>query len=313
MPLDTPGGIRPPSAVRLPLCALLALAPAAPLLGQAPPSADLWRVAAASLTGPAALEQGPTSLFWNPAAEPNGSRLALGGELIQTSDILGLSGVLVGARHAVRPWLHVGIVLARMEVRDLVRTTTSPSTELGSIPVYEQLAGVGVGAGTGPLQVAALLRVHDAKFDALDESGVTLDVGVRLHLAARLRLAAATHFLPADLSAQSTTDYYMGAEYDVLTQASLAGAPLRAIARYGVAYRPSGALEHALGAGAVLGDRVGVDAVLVSESAFGRRTWRPTLGVSLRVGRYAVGVARSTGLNDVGATYRIGLDVELLR
>jgi hypothetical protein len=31
------------------------------------------------------------------------------------------------------------------------------------------------------------------------------------------------------------------------------------------------------------------------------------------VGRYAVSFARSVGINDVDGTYRIGLDVELLR
>lgn len=291
---------------------LLSLVPAASL-AQAPPSADLWRVAATSLTGPAALEAGPTGVFWNPAAERGLSRLGVGGEVIETSDVVGLSGFVVGVRHVVRPWLTLGVVVARLEVRDLVRTTTSPASELGSIPVFEQMAGLSVGSGIGPVRLGGLLRVHDARFDALDESGATVDVGLRLTLGPRLTLAAATHFLPVNLTSQSTTDYYMGAEYVFLRSSSVAGAPLRIVGRYGASYRPTGDLEHGFGVGAILGERLHVDAMLVGESAFGRRAWRPALGVVLEVGRYRVAVARGSGLRDLGATYRIGLDVAVLR
>jgi hypothetical protein len=37
------------------------------------------------------------------------------------------------------------------------------------------------------------------------------------------------------------------------------------------------------------------------------------LGLGLRIGRYVIAVARGGGLNDVGATYRVGLDVDILK
>ncbi len=304
-------GFAQPSGVRR-IIALVLLSWPATAHAQAPAAADLWRVAATSLAGPPALERGPRAVFWNPAAEPGLAGLVVGAEVVHTSDVLGLSGFLVGARYAPRPWLQTGIVLARMDVRDLVRTTTSPNSEFGTIPVYEQLAGLGVGVGSHRVRVAALVRVHDARFDALTESGVTVDIGVRIAPTERLRVAAATHFVPIDLSTDPTTDYYAGAEYALVTAGSLAGARLRVLARYGVTYRPTRDLDHAIGAGAVVGERLRVDAVLISEAAYGSRAVRPALGVALELGRYTVGVARSSGVNDVGATYRIGLDVAVL-
>lgn len=301
-----------PSQVRaVPFAVCLVLAPGA-LVSQAPPTAGLWRVAGTSLTGPPSLERGAAALFWNPAADPALGRLAVGAQLIQTGEVLGLTGVLVGGHYAARPWLDLGLVLGRMDVRDLVRTSTSPTSDVGTIPVYEQTAGLAAGLRWQGLRIAALLRLHDARFDVLQEGGATVDLGLRFTATPRLRLAAATHFLPVNLRADGTTDYSVAGEYDIVTGGRFLGAPLRVLGRYGASYRPTGDVEHAVGAAAVLAERVRVDAALLGEAGYGDRAWRPVLGVLLRVGRYAVAITRGEGLNDVGATYRIGLDVEVL-
>lgn len=282
-----------------------------PASAQVPQSADLWRVAAAVLPQPPALQAGPTASIWNPAAADHG-RLSSGVQVIQTSDVLELSGVLVGVTRQAGA-VHLGLVVGRMEVGDLIRTTTSPDSEEGSVPVYEQLAGFTARLGDGPVRIGGQVRVHDSRFDAARAQGVTADVGIVLTPVPRLRMAAATHFLPLDLSSRPSTDYYFGAEYELSSGLDLAGAQGTLIARYGGTYRTSGDLEHAFGLGMLLDPHLALDAGVIGESAYGMRSWRPVVGVALRVGRYAIGVARSQGLNDVGATYRVGLDVELMR
>ncbi len=311
--LDSQMMVARPSTVRR----LLALSipvnlAAAPLVAQAPPFAEFWRVAASSLAGPAALESGGTAAFWNPATASAPSRLTVGVEVVQTSDIVGLSGILAGARQRIQS-LQLGVLLGRMEVRDLVRTTTSPNSVAGSIPVYEQMAAVEFGVRTAALHVGALFTLHDARLDTLREGGATLDVGINLTPLPGLRIAGATHLFPINFSRQETTEYYSGIEYAFARAVAVGKSHAQVVARYGAAYRVSGDLEHAFGMGIGIDELVQVDAALTSESAFGQRSWRPSLGVSLQIGRYTLDIARSSGLNDVGATYRVGLDIEVLR
>lgn len=285
---------------------------AGPLLAQAPAPAGLWRVATATLARPAALEDGPTGAFWNPAADPHG-RLTAGAQVIQTSDILGLSGFITGATYRVGAFGHVGVLAGRMEVRDLVRTTTSPNSEPGGIAVYEQLVGFTGRWNGGPIALGAAIRLHDARFDADAEQGATTDVGILVTPLPSLTLAAATHLLAPTLGEEPTTEYFAGVEYLLADRFQLAGLPARADARYGVRLRPAGAVDHDLGLGILLDRVLRVDVGLGNEAGFGERSWRPALALSLEVGRYTLGVARSEGLNDVGATYRVLLDVEFAR
>lgn len=309
--LDIPSRVAEAWAVRELILVAAAHAVVAPLGAQAPQAADLWRVATTALVVPAGLERGPTAGFWNPAAH-RGGRLAAGLEVVQTSDILGLSGLIAGASFRWGPG-RLSLEMARVEIRDLVRTTSSPSSQAGSIPVYEQFAGAGAQLERGPLRVAATARLHDSRFDVVHEQGVTLDIGVVISPLPRLTLAAATHFMPWDLADRATTDYYAAAEYGVLSGLSVLGTSADLFARYGTTRRSSADVEHTLGLGATLNGRLSIDGAVTSESAYGLRYWRPALGVSLGVGRYTIGLARSEGLNDLGATYRVGLDVELNR
>jgi hypothetical protein len=280
--------------------------------GQAPQIADLWRVPTATLAVPPALEGGPTGRFWNPAAGDDG-KLAVGIRVAQTSDIVGLSGLLAGVSYSNGGIARIGLEFGRVEVRDLVRTTSSPNSQLGTIPVYEQLLGVSAQLARGPVQFGASLRLHDSRFDAIAEQGITLDMGVQVFPTSTLRLAAATHFLPLDLDDRMATDYYAGAEYVAASHLPLAGTHASLLARYGATYRASGDLEHGFGVGLTVNDRFGLDAALMGESAYGIRSWRSALGIDLQVGRYTIGIGRSAGLNDLGATYRVGLDVEVTR
>lgn len=282
------------------------------IAGQAPPSAGLWRVAAASLTAPAALVDGATAPFWNPAAA-SPANLGAGVQILETSEVLGLRGLLAAVTKSLGRHAQVGLVFGRMDVRDLVRTTTSPNSVGGSIPVYDQMVGGRVRATLTGVDVGALVRVHDARFDVVRESGFTLDLGVRVAPTSRLVLAAATHFLPADLSERANTDYYAGAEYLLTRGIRIADLPTRVSGRYGASIRASGDVEHTLGVAATFADHVRIEGAVVRELAFGDAAWRPGFGLDVHIGRYAITFARALGINDVGGTYRFGVDVAFIR
>lgn len=285
---------------------------------QAPASADLWRLSAATLAGPAALESGASGAFWNPAAAWGQSRIRIGAQVLQTPDVLGVTGLIAGASYRWSDAAAGQLLVGRTQVGDLVRTTTSPSSDLGSIPVYEQMVGVGAALRRGGLTGGALLRAHNARFDADRDHGVTLDLGLRIALP-WASLAAATHFFPLDVESRDLTDYYAAAESQPASP-SLWGTPGRLFLRYGVSVRRGSGVEHGGGLGLELDQRFRLDAAVVRETGYvdratGQRetSWRPAVGVQLRVGRYAITAARSSGLDGIGASYRIGLDVDALR
>ncbi|KPJ91419.1 MAG: hypothetical protein AMS18_08745 [Gemmatimonas sp. SG8_17] len=281
--------------------------------GQAPESASLWRVAAAVLAVPPALEAGPVAVAWNPAGTPSRERLSVAVQVIHTSAELGLSGIVAEVSTAVAAASTVGLVVGRLDVRDLVRTTTTPTAVGGSIPVYTQYAGVAGGTGYGPVYLGALLRLHDERFDLATENGLTFDLGARVQMSRRLVVAAATHFLPIDLRRHTTTDYYVGVEYELVSATSIGVTTAKVTGRYGATYRSAEALEHGVSLGVSLANILRLDAAVTREVGFERSALRTGMAVSLRAGRYLMEVARSSGLNDLGATYRIGIDAVILR
>jgi hypothetical protein len=304
-----------PSTVSRLACLAIASAVlvAGPLGAQAPPAAGLWRVATSSLAVPAALQQGAVSAFWNPSG-PNGGRSAtVGVEVLHTANILGLTGILGGASIPVAGSFRAGFVIGRMQVRDLVRTTTSPDNEEGTVPVYEQMGGVSAAWQVPRLHVGATAAFHHAKFDVESSSGLTLDIGFRAQPFPRLTIAGATHFLPITLGDEPTTDYFGGAEYEILHRRILSGLRTCLGLQYGAAYRSSGDLEHTVNIAMTIEEQLLVDVALTRESAYGQRDWRPSLAVGLQFGRYMVRLAHGAGVNDVGGTFRVGLTVQLTK
>jgi hypothetical protein len=291
---------------------LVSLVGAMPLAGQAPQSVDMWRVAAAALARPAALQSGPTAAFWNPAAVPGAADFGAGVSFLQTPDVVSLSAIAGGVHKRIADWGDVGVVVARIEVDDLVRTTTSPLADPGSIPVYEQEIGLHAALRLPRTRLGLMLRGHDSRFDTERETGTTIDVGVRFHPTERLVVAAATHFFPTDFSPDGTTDYYAGIEYMAI-RADVWERPASAAVRYGLSHHRSGGAEHAIGVGVDLDGRIGIDAGIVRESGLAGAAWRPALELTLVFGRYRVAVARSDGINELGAAYRFGLGVEVVR
>jgi hypothetical protein len=286
--------------------AVLALVGARAGQAQAPEWADLWRVAGVTLTSPAALERGPTGVFWNPASVGDFGGLAGGVEVIHTPEAINLSGVLAALTYRLGRLGSVGLSAGRVSVGDLVRTTSSPTSEEGEIPVFTQFLGAVAGTAVGPVTLGAHLRLHDARLDALSSDGVTVDLGVRSRSLGPFVVAAATHFASPRLGRRASTDYLAAAECHVGTS-NVWGAPAVVIARYGMDFRASGGLEHTLSGGLAFGDRLRVDAGFQREVAFDQGTWRFALGLAFRAGRYLIVATRGSGINDIGPTYRIGL------
>ncbi|HEX9729951.1 MAG TPA: hypothetical protein VGA37_15750 [Gemmatimonadales bacterium] len=287
------------------MCLGLTLFAALPASGQVPEWAELWRVVSVTLPGPAALQHGPTATFWNPAAVNDGTGLGGGIEVLQTPDVVSLSSVVVGVTQRLGH-LALGVVAGRVSVADLVRTTTSPTSEAGDIPVFSQFAGAAFGGRVGAFSLGALVRAHDAQFDTRSQGGLTLDLGIRATPVERLSLGVSTRFVTPDRPGARVGEYYAGTEYRLKT-ASLWGASALITGRYGVAYQPTVGVEHGLSAGLGLEGRFRVDWGWVRELGPVAASWRPVLGVEFRAGRYIITVARGAGLNDVGAAFRLGL------
>ncbi len=294
------------------LTVLLPLAAPAVLAAQAPDAVSLWDVAATTLARPAALELGATGAFWNPAATLEGSGLQIGIQTVDTPEPLGLSAVIAAVTEAIGSQVGVGLVFGRVQVSDLVRTSTSPISDGGDIPVYEQLVGLAMGAEFGPMRTAAILRAHDARFDLIHASGLTADIGTSIQATPHLRLAASSQFVPANLANRRTERYHAGLEYQLSPFAAW-GTPAQVALRYGGQLRERRDLEHFFGLGLTLGQRVSLDTGLHYERAFGNDALRFVFAIGVRSGRYAVVAARGGGLEGVGANYRVGLDVNLSR
>lgn len=310
--LDTPSHSLQPWAVkRLGWVLLVTVFPSGPLQGQAPDLALLWRVHGGALTTPAPLQTGPIGLFWNPAAVNSVPGLALGLEVLHTPDVVSMNSLLAGLTYRLGPRLSVGLSGGRISVSDLVRTSTSPESEQGDIQVYAQFVGGTVGGTIGPLAVGAEVRVHDVRLDTEKDDGLTLDVGVHVRPFAALTLAAASRFATIDVAGRATAAYTAAAEYR-LASGRLWGGRAALLGRYGIELRGTGDLEHAVSAGLALADRLRVDVALLQANEYGSSAWQPVVGVEFRAGRYVVGAARGSGLNGVGATYRIGLNAGVL-
>lgn len=284
------------------------LASARPVSGQAPAAASLWDVGGTTLARSPALEAGPTGAFWNPAAILEGAGLRLGAQVLQTPETLGLSGIVVGASQSLGRRLGVGLVFGRVQVGDLVRTTTSPVSQAEDIPVYEQLIGLALGARIGPVTTAAVLRGHDSRLDLIHASGLTLDLGAVVRPNMRLRLAASSQFAPAGFSNPRTERLYAGAEY-LLVDTQAWGLPATFRVQYGAAFRERRNLEQSAGVRIGLGPLT-LDHGIHHERAFGDDAIRYVLAVGLRAGRYTVLAARGGGVEGLGANYRVGLDVD---
>jgi hypothetical protein len=294
------------------LSVLLLASPLAPLAGlpaQSAPGAELWRVAAATLPLPPALTTGATASFWNPA-QSLGATGQVGLDLIQGADAVGASGVMAGVRLRVKRVGSLGLVYGRMGLSDLVRTSDSPDPTGASIPFYDQALKMVWSATLHGFTAGAGLVYHETRFDGATIDRWGLELGLVQQVGSRLRLAASAPGLRR-VGSDPAQDLHAGVEFLVWRGALWQGAPGAVRMRYGLSGGHPGAIDHQFGAGLEVGQVVSVDAELAREGTYGNPVWRPVAGLQVAVGRYRVMFARDGGVSDVGAAYRVGLQVRL--
>jgi hypothetical protein len=279
------------------------------LPAQIAPGAELWRLAAVTLTVPAALNSGVTAAFWNPAQRTDAHGW-VGLEVIQTPEVVGATGVIAAA---LLPLPHVGtigLVYGRMGLSDLVRTSDSPDPDGSSIPFYNQDVKLVWARGLRGLTLGAGIAYRSTRFDGARLDGLGVDLGMSEQLGDKLRIAASTRGLRR-LASDPAQDAFAGIEYRVWRGALWRGAPGTLRARYGLSGGHPGGVDHQFGAGLEVGTVLAADAQLAREASYGHVAWRGAAGVRIAVGRYRLTVARDGGVSNLGSAFRVGLEARI--
>src|SRR6267142_1073225 len=80
--------------------------------------------------------------------------------------------------------------------------------------------------------------------------------------------------------------------------------------RYGVSFAHGFGADHQFGVGAEVAKTVALDLMLAREGGYSDGAhWRPVAGLRLVIGKYRVTLARDTGVNNLGSTYRVGVEM----
>jgi len=286
-------------------------APAA-LAAQATGATEVWRLAGTTLPVAQALSTGGGSALWNPAQRPPTGRASVCFEIIQTPAAVGATGVLVVGRIRVSPVGELGLVYGSMGISDLVRTTSSPSQDSGSIPFYAQFVAANWTVTKRGTTLGATLGVQDVRFDEIRAQRAAFDIGATQMLPGAIRIAAAAHVFAPLAAGDASHDVYGGVERRMWRGAMWRGSgPVSVIARYGVALGHGFNADHHVGVGLDVGGQLLVDVQMAREGGYGGAGWRGSAGVRIRIGRYRVSYARDAGLSDIGSAYRVGLEAQI--
>jgi hypothetical protein len=285
----------------------LSLAPAT-LAAQTDPGAALWRLATQTLAQPPALVTAGTALFWNPAQALD-ARAAVALDAISGAEQTGASGVLGAARVRAGRLGSFALVAGRMQLDDIVPTSTSPVPDAGAIPFYTQLFGASWARRFGTTTVGATAAWRDTQLDDHGAVRATVDVGVDVPVGRALRLAAATHAVSSLAADAPDQDLFAGAELVVWRGQPWTGAPTAALRlRYGTALAHGFGADHQLGAGFALGDAATIDVLAAHEGGWAGGGWLPVAAVSVAAGPYRLQFAANGGAEGLGTAVRVGLE-----
>ena len=272
----------------------------------------LWRVASTTLPTPPALALGAAAALWNPAQTADSARFQLAFEAIQTPAAVDASGVIGTIRMPVARIGQVGLVYGRVGLSGITRTTDSPDPTGATLPVYTFALGANWSRLIGSTSVGATLAFHETRLDVARADRWTLDVGASRALGGgRFRIAAATHFFSSLRANDPAQDVYAGVEAR-LWHGAVSASGDRAVVRgrYGITFAHGFSADHQFGLGAELSRAVALDVMGAREGGYGGGTasWRPVAGLRLAIGKYRVTVARDAGVNELGSSYRVGVE-----
>jgi len=279
------------------------------LAAQGEAGAALWRVAGQTLAVPPALAQGTTGAFWNPA-QPVSARFTVGLDGVEGATAVGATGIVAAARARLGRVGTVGVLYGRMQLSDLVRTSTSPVPDPGVITFHTQVVGVTWARAVGPATLGVTGGRHHTSLDELRHRRWTLDLGASLPLGSRVRVAGATHFFSRFAAADAAQDAYLGVEVLAWRGVPWEGAPQTTVhARYGTAIAHGFTADQHVGVGLALGRLVTVDLLAIYEGGYAAGGWQPVAALGFRAGDYRVAVAANPGAAGLGPAFRVGLDV----
>lgn len=292
------------------LAALVCPVPAWP---QTAVSSDLWRVAAGTLTMPAALVEDGTAPFWTPVVTlpQGGARFRVGAEAVHGPSEVGVNGGIMTFTARAGRWGTVNASYGWIGLADVARTETSPEAIGGSVPVWSQQLSVGLAGRVMPAVSGGIAARYVAgRTGALEQSQLGLDVGLTFTGIPHVRIAAATNLAdPAFSSNQQAAGASAGIEYRS-PRFALWGSDATLAGRYGATLLRGEDIQQLLGVGLGLGPLT-LDVGAAHESVAHDAVWRSRLGIALRSGRYRVQIGQDGGVNGFGPAYRFGLTVVL--
>jgi len=278
------------------------------LVAQGDPGASLWRVASQTLAVPPALVSGGAGVLWNPA-QPIAGTAAAAVDAIQGAQDVGATGFVASGRARTGPLGSLALVYGRMEIRDLVRTSTSPAPEAGALTFHTQLIGANWAREIGPAALGVTAARHSTRLDQVEAARWTVDVGAAVPPGQRLRLAGATHFFSRVAGDDPAQDVYAAIEVVAWSGQPWHDAPASSLRlRYGTAMAHGFGADHYLGGGFAFGALLAVDLLATYEGGYAAGGWQPTAAVAVSVGKYRVEAAANPGAAGLGPAFRVGLE-----
>ncbi len=272
---------------------------------------DEWPVRTSA--GPDVLLRGVEAVYWNPAAITTHTYR---GEAFladqRTPDIIGVGGLAAAGAWRLDARTTIAAGYQHFGIDDIGETSDSPLPDPSGAPTFsiaeDQLHFGAAHALSGVLSAGAGFRYDRSNESGFNESTTSLIAG----FVYSPKHAALSRFEPA--AAASLIAGGDGVRWSGgLDFAFPAVADLTTRAGYGV--RGGEGMpgpEHRLGLTATWRQMLTASLGAMSGSAGEGREWEATLGASLRVNRYELGVLRESLANEFGAAYsfrlRVGID-----
>jgi hypothetical protein len=287
---------------RLLFAAMMCGGMATPSLAQQVPARDLLDFPIGAIAEPSALAYTLSSGLWNPAAVALAAHETVKAGLVALNSPIeqGVSEQLGAVTVALPRELLLTGSLLRASVTDLVRTQTDPQSVGGEIPYGTTMFSAGLSRRFGPLTAGVAARVRTGTVDYIQRTSLSVDWGMVADSIFRspVRLAMSTFLLSPSRARERAT--VMGAaDVPVYRRGTLfevrGGVAVSATDARGHEDYLYGALRYA-----DLEARGGV----ARTHEFGATSNHLRLGLDLRYGRYAVGIAREQEGAGLGAVYQ---------
>ena len=272
---------------------------------------DEWPVR--THAGPDALSRGAEAVFWNPAGIT--VRAHRGEAMVadqRTPDAIGVGGFAAAAAWRLDAATTIAAGYQHLGIDDIGETSESPLPDPG-IPATFSIGEDQIYLNAAYVLGSALTAGAAVRYDRSNESGIyestTSLSGGLLYTSNIASLSAFTPMAGATITARGGgVRWSGGVDFAIPAFGSVT-------TRIGYGRRGGDGIpapEHRLGATALWRELLAVTLGAMSGSGGGARAWEPTLGASLRVRRYELGVLREALANDFGAAYsfrlRVGID-----